>query len=99
MESQQQPKSDKALYVVTPEAPVSKLECEEAFNLVSDRERMYAYYMARASYQGALCGYFQRSFEAPALFYLLINVFKSDTMENLHQFALKELWFKELEWQ
>ena len=99
MESETTSNPARDLCLVSPDAKVLNISCEEAFNLVTDRERMYAYYMMRASYQGAMIGYFQRSFEAPALFWMLINVFKHDSMENIRSHAVKELWFTEEEWK
>ena len=49
---------------------IHRIECKSAWAQLSKRERMYAYYMSRAAWEGSKICYFQRSYEAPALFVL-----------------------------
>ena len=51
------------------------VQCESSFGQLTDTEALYAYYMARASWDGAKVCWFQRSYEGPALFVLLKLVF------------------------
>lgn len=54
---------------------VHKIECAQAWSQLAKKERMYAYYMSRAAWEGSKICYFQRSYESPALFVLLQLVY------------------------
>jgi len=61
---------DKKLMVLETDTSVKSISAKEAFELISDKEKMYSYHLTRASRLGSVICYFQRSFESPALFYL-----------------------------
>ena len=54
---------------------VHSVECQDSFGQLDDTEATYAYYMARASWEGSKICWFQRSYEGPGLFVLLKLVF------------------------
>ena len=68
-------------------ANVHSIDASASFSLLSQQEALYAYYMARASWDGSKICWFQRSYEAPALLVLFkliftdgIDKFKEDSM-------------------
>ena len=56
-------------------ASVHSVECKDSFEQLNETEALYAYYMARASWEGSKICWFQRCYEGPALFVLLKLVF------------------------
>lgn len=56
-------------------ANVHSVECRDSFGQLNETEALYAYHMARASWEGSKICWFQRSYEGPALFVLLKLVF------------------------
>jgi dipeptidyl-peptidase-3 len=62
-------------YYIDIEAPIRVVDCEKAFNCLDTREKNYSYYFTRASWEGQKICYFSKSYESPALFYLLMKVF------------------------
>ena len=56
---------------------IRRIECSKAWSQLASREQLYAYYLSRAAWEGSKICYFQRSYEAPALFVLLQLVFSS----------------------
>lgn len=52
------------------------LDCEKAFDGLSPEEKLYAYYFTRAAWAGSKICYFQRSYESPALFYIVLKAFQ-----------------------
>jgi len=57
------------------DTPIHYINSEASFSQLSDKEALYAYYMTRASWEGAKICYFQRSYESPALMVLFSLVF------------------------
>lgn len=46
--------ADVSLYVLPPETKVALLDCQTAFNGLTDQERLYAHYISQASWYGGL---------------------------------------------
>ena len=63
--------------------PVVVLDASEAFNLLTDREKLYAYWMGQASWKGSLTCLSQCSPESVAIFTLLLAVFSAQPVEEL----------------
>lgn len=63
-------------------ANIHRIECGNAWKQLNLKEKLYAYYLYRSSWEGAKVCWFQRSYESPALFVLLKLVF-SQNIENL----------------
>lgn len=72
-----------ALYSVPVVTPVSVLDCTAAFKGLTDKEKLYAHHLCRASWAGSLICLFQTSPEAGPIFLLLQRLFTHDTPESL----------------
>ena len=46
--------TDLSQYTLPNETPVAVLDCQEAFNGLTDQEKLYAHYLAQASFAGGL---------------------------------------------
>jgi dipeptidyl-peptidase-3 len=79
---------DLSLYIIPNDTPISKLDCTEAFNGLTDKEKLYAHHFGRASWEGALICLLQCSPESPGIFLLLQRVLGEETLSSLRQSAL-----------
>ncbi|CAL8091794.1 unnamed protein product [Orchesella dallaii] len=86
-------------YILQLDTPVLDLDCSEAFNGLTEKEKLYAYYLSQASWVGGLIVNVQTSSESPALFCLLHDLFKSNGVEGLKTVAVGECEFSEDEWK
>ena len=55
--------------------PVFQLQCETAFNGLTPKERLYAFHVGKAAWEGAKICLMQTSPEAPFIFELLQRLF------------------------
>ena len=62
---------------------ISTVDCSKAFKNLDINEKLYTYYFSRASWEGSKICYFQRSYEAPALFYLINKIFSLQSFEEV----------------
>ena len=85
----------KEFYVVN--CPVHGVKCGDAWEQLEIKEKLYAYYFYRASWEGSMICWFQRSYESPALFVLLQIVFSQD-IDALKEAAINE-GISEEEWK
>lgn len=46
-------------YIIPDEQPVDLLKCQEAFNGLTNKEKLYAHYLSKASWFGSLIVLFQ----------------------------------------
>lgn len=69
--------------VVSPDTPVSKLECKVAFENLSNNEKLYAHYLSRASFEGGLIVLLQTSPESVPIFLLLQSMFSGQSVQEL----------------
>jgi len=76
---------------------IMSIDCSKAFGGLDEKEKLYSYYFSRASWEGAKICYFQRSYESPALFYLILKVFSIQSLEEVKSQTLKA-GFSEEEW-
>jgi len=76
---------------------IHQIEAAASWSQLTRTEKMYAYYLARASWEGAKICWFQRSYESPALLVLLQLVY-SQSLSKLRQSAL-ERNVSEAEWR
>lgn len=53
----------------------TELDCEKAFTALEQKQALYAYYFSKASWSGSKICFFQRSYESPAILYLLLRAF------------------------
>ncbi|CAP31663.2 Protein CBG12727 [Caenorhabditis briggsae] len=89
---------DRSLHIIPNDSPVCQLDAENAFKTLSEKERKYAHYVAKASFDGALAVFLQVSPESAPIFYVLYRLFKAETVEQLKEKALA-VGFSEDEWQ
>jgi dipeptidyl-peptidase-3 len=68
---------------INPKAPILNISSVDSFKRLTQSEKLYAYYYARASWEGAKATFFQRSYESPALFYILYKIFATEGVESL----------------
>lgn len=90
---------DKSQYIFPNNQPVVLLECQQAFCALSDKEKLYAHYMARASWYGGLIVLIQTSPESPLIFILLQKLYSGQDISELKEIALSQCDFSEDEFQ
>lgn len=66
---------------------ISKLDCKEAFELLSSKEKLYAHYLSRAAWYGGLVVLLQTSPESPEIYVLLQKLFRKQTPAELEKVA------------
>ncbi|OQV22426.1 Dipeptidyl peptidase 3 [Hypsibius exemplaris] len=77
---------------------VPSIECEKAFALLSDNEKQYVHHWTQASWAGGLITVLQTSPESPAIFVLLQNLFRHNTLAELEEIAKKKCGFSDDDW-
>jgi dipeptidyl-peptidase-3 len=53
----------------------TELDCQNAFSALQSQQALYAYNFAKACWNGAKICFFERSYESPALIYLILKGF------------------------
>ncbi|GMT21593.1 hypothetical protein PFISCL1PPCAC_12890, partial [Pristionchus fissidentatus] len=89
---------DATLHHVKNDTPVVQLDCKTAFENLSPNERLYAHYIARASFEGALIDFLQMSPESAGIFVVLHRIFAAESIDKLKEKALSAGFTGE-EWQ
>ena len=69
------------------ETSFSSIDCEAAFGGLNELQSLYAYNFAKASWNGAKICFFERSFESPALLYLLLKGFSGISAKEAYEKA------------
>lgn len=62
---------------------LTELDCEVAFNALKDVQANYAYNFLRASWNGSKICYFERSYESPALLYIILKAFEQGAEQTV----------------
>lgn len=75
--------------------PVVLLDCEKAFNALTEQEKRYAHFLSRASWYGGLIVLLQTSLESPLIYSLLHKLFRSQSIPELKKVAVDECGFTE----
>jgi dipeptidyl-peptidase-3 len=70
-------------YAVTNDQPVTTLDARTAFEKLTEREQLYAHYLARASFWGGLIVLVQTSPESPSIYRLIQRINHGQTTEEL----------------
>jgi dipeptidyl-peptidase-3 len=76
-----QPQNNLKSVVYPTSTTILNIECKKAFGELTLKEKLYSYYFSRASWAGAKICYFQRSYESPALFYVIQKIFLAEKPE------------------
>lgn len=63
-------------------SPIQILECKRAWDNLTLKEKLYAYYFSKASWEGSLICFFQNSYEAPGLFLLFQDIFSIPDLKS-----------------
>lgn len=74
---------DVSNYTIPLDTPISALEAEEAFNGLSDNEKLYCHFLSRGSWEGAPICLLQTSPESVPLFMLLRELFSRQSVASL----------------
>ena len=73
---------DVSNYTIPLDTPISALEAEEAFNGLSDNEKLYCHFLSRGSWEGAPICLLQTSPESVPLF-MLRELFSRQSVASL----------------
>lgn len=79
---------DKSQYVLPNDQPVVSLEVKSAFDGLTQKEKLYAHYISKASWHGGLITLLQTSPESGPIFVLLHKYFAAQDPTELRSAAL-----------
>lgn len=82
-------KDDFSQYIISREVDINLLNCGSAFSGLTEKEKLYAHYLCRASWEGSLICLLQTSPESPGIFLLLQNLFHVEPIEKLVERLLR----------
>ncbi|XP_071079546.1 dipeptidyl peptidase 3-like isoform X1 [Haliotis cracherodii] len=87
--------TDLSQYTLSNETGICLLDCEVAFNSLTDKEQCYSHYISQASFSGGLIVLLQTSPESPGIFVLLQRVFRAQSISDLETVATQNGLTKE----
>lgn len=79
------------IYTVPLDTPIVRLEVREAFDGLTEKERLYCYYLTRAAWEGSVICLLQTSPESPPIFLLLRGVLGSQSLHSLREATQRSL--------
>lgn len=82
-------KDDFSQYIISREVDINLLNCGSAFSGLTEKEKLYAHYLCRASWEGSLICLLQTSPESPGIFLLLQKLFHAEPIEKLVERLLR----------
>lgn len=80
---------DKKQYILPNEQPIICLEAQKAFDNLTQKEKLYAHHISKASWHGGLITLLQTSPESAPIFVLLHKLFHTQNPEDFKAIALK----------
>ena len=72
-------------YTIPLDSPISRLEANQAFKGLTDKERLYCHYLSRAAWEGGTICLLQTSPESTPLFLLLRELFSRQSVASLRE--------------
>ncbi|XP_055952448.1 dipeptidyl peptidase 3-like isoform X1 [Argiope bruennichi] len=88
-------KKNMSNYIYPNNTPIIQLDCEAAFNELTEKEKHYAHYLSKACWFGGLIDLLQTSPESPLIFILINKLFHNNTVSELKEIALNKCGFTE----
>lgn len=79
--------ADISQYTIPLDTGICLLDCKQAFENLTDREKLYAHYLSLASWYGGLIVLYQTSPESPGIFLLLQKIFRKNNVQELESLA------------
>lgn len=89
---------DLAAYLTPTEVPIRVLEATESFASLSHREKLYAHWMATASWLGSLITFEQVSAESPQILELVLRIFSKNPVTLRRELSRRGITDEELTW-
>lgn len=76
------------LYTLPNNQPVLALKCEDAFKVLTQKEKLYAHYLSQAAWNGGLIVLIQTSSESALIFALLHKIYIAEPIDELKNSAI-----------
>ncbi|KAF9798556.1 hypothetical protein SFRURICE_008289 [Spodoptera frugiperda] len=78
---------DKSHFLLPNNQRFVELDSSQAFNKLTDNEKLYAHYLSQAAWNGGLIVLMQTSPESPKIFSLLHRIFSMESIQSLREAA------------